>query len=147
MSEKQNSPERQPKPLHNNCNQCGEDYALTPETAEMHLHKVNPDCDHMLMHCPHCGSKTALFGLSEDTIQRAIDSGIDPEFHKYPNDSLLALRLGYLGIELVKPHDLSPRHEQLIERFGQVLETTPDEHLYDVITDTGYDKPYPQKWA
>lgn len=147
MSEKQNSPEQQPKPLHDNCNGCNEDYDLTPETAELHLHKVNPDCDHLLMSCPHCGTKTALFGINEDTIQRAIDTGIDPEFHKYPNDSLLKMRLGYLGIELVRPVELSPRHEKLIDQFETVIETTPDEHLYDLVVDLGYNQPYPQRWT
>jgi hypothetical protein len=146
MSEQASSPEQR-KPLHDNCNSCSEDYDLTPETAELHLHKVNPDCDHLLMRCPHCGTKTALFGINEDTIQRAVDSGIDPEYHKYPNDSLLNLRLGYLGIELVQPVALTPRHEKLISQFEEVLTTTPDEHLYELIVDDGYNRPYPQRWS
>ena len=147
MSEYESSAERESHRLFDNCNNCEQDYDLTPENTSMHLHEVNPDCDYVRMTCDHCKHNWIMFGLSEDFVKRVVEHGIDPEMRKYPRDDVITARLGQLGIELVQPVEITPRHELLISTLAETLQNCPDELLYDFITDENTNKPYPPRWT
>ena len=91
----------------------------------------------------------ALEGLSDPekkrkAIGRVFIEVFDDE--PYADDNAYSDWLDVKGIELPKTYELTDRHEKLIGAFATALATIPDEYLYDLIVDDGYDKPYPQRW-
>jgi len=145
MSEQEQTPEKKYPRLYDNCNDCEQDYDLTPENTSLHLHEVNDDCDYARMTCDHCQRPWIMFGLSEDFVLNAVRHGIDPEFRKFPDNKVLTARLGQLGITLAQQHELTPRHELLISVFEETLQNCPDDMLFDLITDENI-QPYPPRW-
>jgi hypothetical protein len=144
--EGQQNPEKKLSRLFDNCNNCEEDYDLTPDNTTLHLHEVNPDCNFLRMTCDHCDSTWVMFGIGEDTAISAMDHGIDPIIEKYPNETIVKRRMGMLGLTMIEPVEITARHEALVGRFGETLQNCPDELLYAFITDENEQKPYPQRW-
>ena len=149
MSEQEQSPESQERlpRLYDNCDKCEEDYDLTPDNTTIHLHEVNPDCNFMTMTCDHCSSGWLLWHPRSEVVENAVNHGIVPERHRYPSENILNRRLEFLNVELVKPVEITQRHEKLIGSFATTLANCPDELLYDFITDENTNKPYPPRWT
>lgn len=147
MSEKQSSPEQQPKPLYDNCGNCEQDYELTSENSIVQLYSKQTECSFLFCICPNCSYKTRIY-INPYTVTRAQELGIEVvDSEPYAPQPIYDEWCEVKGIELPKTYELTNRHEQIIGKFATALASTPDEHLYDLITDTGYNQPYPLRWT
>lgn len=149
MSEIQKNPETNPapKPIFDDCSGCDQRYQLTAMTANGVIYPKQPECSYLMCRCPNCGYKTQIF-CNETTIEMAALNGIDIEGDEmYAPDDIYKSWLEVKGIELVETYQLTARHEKLIGQFATSLANTPDEYLYDLITDDGYGRPHPLRWV
>ena len=114
--------EKEPKlpRLYDNCNNCEEDYDLTPDNCALFMYDAEPDCNYMYCHCPNCSSNFIMF-IGVDTALNAVRHGIDPEVARFAPDKIKKARLDLLGIELVQPKKLTDRQEGYVHRLGEIV--------------------------
>ena len=168
MSEKApKNPEKQPKPLLDDCMNCEEEIALDRSNTFILMYEVDQSCNHLYVGCPCCGEPYRVFCNSE-TIDRAIEAGVlvNPivnirDYHtgeiikseraggRYAPEEVWAMRYELDGFEPVQPVEISPRHEDQIRAFGETLcamtERDPDGFWAEM--ELPQDRPYPGKWC
>lgn len=145
--ESQSSPEKQPRPMYDICDNCEERYEITKENAAVCAYSKQHECDWIYCICPHCDNRTKIYIGGTDWLDNSRLAGLSIlEDESYAEDNIYNQWLEAKGIELAKTYQLTNRHEKLIGQFATVLAETPDEYLYDLIVDNGYDKPLPQRW-
>ena len=145
--EKEN-PEKQqePTPLFDDCLNCEKRYQITKENSGGMYFPKQPECSYLLCCCPNCGNKTRIFS-SQHVMDLAVENGIYiMDEQPYADENIYSDWLELMGIELPKTYELTPRHEEIIRKFGETLLNMPDDLLYDCITDEG-DTPYPMRWV
>lgn len=138
--------ERQARPIYDDCSNCEQRYQLTPDNTAGRIYPKQAECSYLLCVCPNCNNKTRIF-CNDVTFEVAALNDIhifDDE--PFADDNVYSDWLELKGIELPKSYELTDRHEKMIGAFATALATVPDEHLYDLITDEGYNQPYPQRW-
>ena len=144
--EQNNSPEKKKSgPLTDDCSKCGEIYTLTPENTVLNHYSTDDNMDNLICRCPHCQWRTRIF-IRENTFEQAVNEGIPLIAEKYAGEAVVNDFQELMGMVPVETYELTNRHEAIIRRFGEVVLSTPDEHLFDLIADTGYGKPHPLKW-
>ena len=141
----QNPEKKKPAPMYDDCSRCETRYRLTPDNSALYLYTKQPECTFLYCVCPKCDFRTRIF-VGEETTQQSVDNGLRVFAEDYAGESVYSDWIELKGIELPKTYELTNRHEALIHKMGEILLNTPDEHLYDLITDTGYGKPHPLKW-
>lgn len=143
------SPENhKPQPIYDTCitEGCGKKYELTNENTAGRIYPGQPECNYLYCICPHCSGRTRIFAV-DATLEQAAINGIEIfDDEKYAEPEIYDAWCRAAGIELIATHELTHRLEHVMGKAAFVLNNTPDEYLYDLITDTGYDQPYPQKW-
>lgn len=148
MAELEPTPEREVRPLSQTClnDECQTEFQLTGENTRGFYYEKQVECSNIVCGCPNCGLKMRLH-CSEDYLKQVIENGIYVDMDElYAPDHVYEGWLGVKGIELVETYQLTDRHEKLIGQFATALANAPDEHLYDLITDDGYNQPYPRRW-
>lgn len=147
MEMNSNNPEKKKNALTDNCDRCGEDYELTPDTVDVLLsYTVDTHMGNLICTCPNCSHKTRMF-IGKETTEQAVQNGIPLTMHKYAHPVVVNDFQQLRGMEAVETHELTNRHEALIHRMGEILVAVPDDHLYDCLVDTNYAKPHPLKWT
>ena len=141
-----NNPEKQARPIFDDCSNCEQRYQITNENSAGRLYRKQPECNYLLCVCPNCKNKTRIF-CNETTLEMAALNDIHVfDDEDWADDNIYSDWLDLKGIELPQTYELTHRHEQLIGRFAKALAETPDEYLYDLIVDEGYGKPHNQRW-
>lgn len=146
MEQQHGNPEKKQPPLWDNCDNCSTDYELTPKNTAARLYPKQEECSYLFCVCPNCNFRTRIF-CGPETLEQAATLGIEIHADEmYAEPDIYHSWLDLNGIELPKTYELTNRHEAIVRRFGEIILSAPNEHLYDLITDTGYNKPHPQKW-
>lgn len=147
MSERQSNPESNPEKqrrLTDNCDNCNQDYELTPENTELYYYITQDDCTHLLCTCPNCNYKTRIF-IGDETFGQAVENGIEPIVKKNAPQGIYEKWLELNGVQLPPTYELTNRHEATVRKFGDALLAIPDELFWDNI-EAETDRPHPQKW-
>ena len=164
MSEQLNNPEQhKPKELFDDCIDCEEKIKLDNSNSFVVMFNKEPRFNFLNICCPNCETAYRQF-LAEDsgTLEQAIQLGIDVNptlTHKdglkltmggdYADPKTVELWEQCVGFERVPSYELTPRHEQEIEKFirdiGRVTANIPDV-FWDEMNAEKLDKPYPQRW-
>lgn len=147
MSEQLNNPEKI-QPMFDDCDNCGKRYQLTPANSGARHYPKQEECDYLLCKCPHCNSVTRIF-CQQESIQDARDNGLQVlDDEPYAEPEIYHGWLDVNGIELPKTYDLTPRHDELIQKFGETIikmsDDAPDLFWDEMNSEQG--KPYPQRW-
>ena len=145
MEQSSNPEKKKFNPLTDDCSKCGEDYDLTPENTILNHYQVDNHMDNLICRCPHCAWRTRIF-IQEDTFKAAVQAGIPVHADKYAPEPAVNDFEELREMKRVETFELTNRLELVMARAAKTLSETPDEHLYDLITDTGYSKPYALKW-
>lgn len=141
-----NNPERKKEqPLHDDCLSCDTKYNLDPSNSAGRYYPGQKECSYLYCVCPNCNQPTRVF-CNDSTIDQAKREGLhifDDE--KYAEPEIYDAYCRAYGIELPKTYELTPRHEDIIRKFGETLINIPDDLLIDGF-ESEHLKPYPQRW-
>lgn len=144
MEMSSNNPEKKKNALTDNCDNCSEDYDLTPDNTVVLHYTVDTKMDNLICHCPHCKYRTRIF-IGKDTLDQAVSFGIQLNVNKYAHPTIVSDYEGLYGMKPVETYELTNRHEAIIHKFGKTVLAMPDQMLYDGFHDPT-DKPYPLRW-
>ena len=141
-------------------------------TTAAHLFLKDSRCNHIQAHCSHCGNKEVIFlgprqiasivnlegvtptveaeataGLrvraerawaaaeqDESTEQAESLSSASPAVHSTPTSS-----------DVLERYELTQRHEDLLDSFGDTLTKIPDDLLWDELQGD-HDRKHPDRW-
>jgi len=149
MSERQPNPEQEKRePLMETCENCGFTYEHTDDNSYLLQFNKMPDADSVVCKCPQCHTK-ALYFLDEAWKKHALANGIPIELEDdFPPDAVYQMMLSARGIELVEEMEISPRHEEIIRKFGETLTamTNIDPDGFWEYMNSPQDRPYPTRW-
>lgn len=106
---------KEPKPLKDECNNCGEKYKLKPTNALVIEYSQKPECNHIICQCPNCQTNTEIYLAGNDTIERARDTGLTIATLEWPSDDVFGRFCEAYGIELLEPKALTPREEKIVD--------------------------------
>lgn len=76
--------------MHDNCDDCGQDYDFDPSKDVLVLYLQEHRCNHVLATCPHCGGTTRIFIIPESfmgVLELKLPLRIAPE----PDEDVLSL--------------------------------------------------------
>lgn len=146
MSELQSNhnPEKERKPLIDNCDGCDQDYELTAGNTILNHYSTQDECDHLICNCPNCGYVTMMF-IGEKTFQQAVDNGIHVQVEKNAPRNVYDGWAELHEINAPKTYELTNRHEAIIRKFGDTIMNMPPEIFWDNI-EAPTEKPYPLRW-
>lgn len=148
-SPKDNPEKERFAPLNESCDNCEAQYVLDNENTDFIVYEKDRPFNHIICTCPACENKSLYF--MDDAYQNhALGVGLIPmEAAKYAPEQLIKMWEQLRGIEIVQPVEISPRHEQQIQKFGEtvsaMLEQDPDGFWEDM--NSPHDRPYPKKWC
>ena len=116
------NPEKKPK-LKDNCNNCSKNYRITPDNAAWFDYTQKPDVRVLVCKCPHCTFVTTIFiPESSPTLEQAKELGIQGETRDWPSAHVLDGFYEVMGIELIRPQELTPRQEKQIDFAHYLLQ-------------------------
>lgn len=117
------SKEKEPKPrkLYDTCENCDEDYDLTPKNAGVMIYSKQKECSYCIAVCPHCNNQTRIF-VSEEVLNEIIEYGLPMAMQEYADDNIYSDFLDAYEITLPKQHELTPRQEKLVNNTGLFLQ-------------------------
>jgi hypothetical protein len=115
---------KEPKPLRDTCNNCGEKYKLKPKNALVIEYLGKPECNHIVCQCPNCSTNTEIY-LAEggDTIDRARETGLTIATLEWPSDDVFERFCNAYGIELIESRALTPREEKIVGFANYLLQS------------------------
>lgn len=165
MSEKENTPEKKKRPFRDDCMECEQQFDISNKKDFAVTYEVDDFCNHLYLNCPHCGEQYRVL-VNNDTLNIARERGLrfNPEVNvlnpqtgevkpqktggKYAPPEIIAMWQRTMGMEMVQPVEISPRHEKIIESFGKTIcEMTvqdPDGFWSDM--NSPQDRPHPTRW-
>lgn len=125
------------------CLTCKKSARLTPSNTTAFIYE-DERFNHLRIRCD-CGAPTILY-CDQSTIKEALDNDCGAIHDKHVPERIVELycqvnELPFAG----EIHELTPRLESEIERFGEVLATCPDELLFDAIT-APHKPDRPERW-
>lgn len=150
MERQGSNPEYKRKDLFDDCSGCEKRYKLTPQTViDARFFSEQPECNSILLDCPHCHYKTKLFVSGETQAQLALNGIVAKEF-KMADPETMKQWMDTYGIPMIGEYEITQRHERIVENFGHttvaILDQAPD-LFWDEINSPHTDKPYPQRWT
>lgn len=149
MSERENPEKEKRIPLMETCGNCEYTYEHTDDNSRLVLFTKQPDCDYVACRCPQCHTGTIYF-MDEDWKAHAQKNEISIHSEdEYAPDEIYKMRLATAGIELVQEMEITPRHEDIIRKFGETLTamTVQDpDGFWEEVNSPQY-RPYPNKWC
>jgi hypothetical protein len=156
------------------CDRCHSDYEATARNAVAHLFLKDSRCNHIETHCTECGNKEVIFlGARQITAiirDEQVPPTVDPDASaqlrvraekawaaaedKEPSpeaDSLGPAATprhgGQAGTaEVLQRYELTRRHEDLLDTFGETLTNIPDDLLWDELRGD-HDRKHPDRWV
>jgi hypothetical protein len=112
------------------CDNCEQDYDLTPNNTALRKFNKKPECNYLYTIHADCSNPTIIF-IGSETTEVALEAGIPFVEDDYPEEEEYDRWLKVNEIELIKEHELSPRQENFIKYFGYLLKN----NLFDPIRD------------
>jgi hypothetical protein len=149
------------------CDRCQGDYTATKTNAAAHLFLRDSRCNHIEASCSHCGNKEVIF-LGPKQITAIIHEGVTPTVEAEA-EARLRVRAEKAWAaaedlvekqEVVSPsapavhpttgdvlqrYELTQRHEDLLDAFGDTLTNIPDGLLWDELRGD-HDRKHPDRW-
>jgi hypothetical protein len=158
------------------CDRCSGEYEARAGSAVAHVFVKDSRCNHLEARCGHCGTMEVIFlgpHRLEDAVRTgrlevqlsaeapgdlrvraerawaAAEREADPA----PGDGdpgatplLAADGQGGADTTTVRRYDLTPRHERLLQSFGETLSNIPDDLLWDELR-TDHHREHPERWT
>jgi hypothetical protein len=112
------------------CDNCGQDYDLTPNNTALRKFNKKPECNYLYAVHTECNQHTIIF-VGDETTEVALVAGIPFVEDDYPEEEEYERWLEANGIELIKEQEISPRQENFIKYFGYLLKN----NLFDPVKD------------
>lgn len=112
------------------CDNCEQDYDLTPNNTALRKFNKKPECNYLYTIHTECSNPTIIF-IGSETTEVALEAGIPFVEDDYPEEEEYDRWLKVNEIELIKEQELSPRQENFIKYFGYLLKN----NLFDPIMD------------
>lgn len=120
--EKQPNPEKQ-KPLKDDCMHCGKRYKLTPENTAIIEYTQKAECNFVHCQCPNCEGITRIFiPPNSPTIDILKSQSVRVGQLEWPSDDIYNSWCEVNGIELLRPQEITPRQEKLIDFMHYLFE-------------------------
>jgi hypothetical protein len=140
------------------CDRCAGEYEARAGSAVAHVFVKDSRCNHLEARCWHCGTTEVVF-LGPHRLQDAVRAGRLEVELKAEAPSSLRLRAerawaaaeaeapdGDADVRAPRQHDLTPRHERLVESFGETLTSIPDDLLWEELQ-ADHDRDHPERWT
>lgn len=114
--------EKEPKKekLFDDCSNCEQRYKLTEKTCGVMVYTKQPECTYALCVCPHCSFCTRIF-LQPESVQKLLKNDVPFEVQDYADENIYSDWCEVMGIELLVPHEITPRQEKRVEWLGYLL--------------------------
>ncbi len=154
------------------CDRCDSGYEATAHNAVANLFLKDSRCNHIETRCTHCGNKEVIFlGARQITlIIRDEQVPVAVEAEATPNLRVRAERAwaaaeepapqGDVGgtaatprlatpvatADVLQQYELTRRHEELLDAFGNTLGAIPDDLLWDELR-SDHDRRHPDRWV
>ncbi len=131
----------------NTCMACNKAYKLDETNAVIFLYEDRTYMDNVHMMCAKGHSEVLFFtdAESRDDFLRNHDELTVVREHS-PDEETIECYCEVFGIQLVKPVELSIRHERLIQQLGDVLTATPDDVLLELFSNPPPKSNLPRRW-
>ena len=152
------------------CDRCQGDYDATGTNATAHLFLRDSRCNHIETGCSHCGNKEVIFlgpkqiaalinqqsveptveaeatarlrvraekawAAAEDAAEPEVVTPASPTVHSVPTNG-----------DVLERYELTQRHEDLLDAFGDTLTNIPDGLLWDELRGD-HDRRHPERWT
>ncbi len=150
MSEKnrERGHEERAEPLTDNCSGCNETYELTTNNSRIYTFDDHPECGFIYAVCPCCDYRTRIH-LDSESIQSARNTGLGETITPETPPQIYQGWLDMKGIKLVETHELTPRLEETVRKFGSTVNAILDqdpELFWQEMNDPERPHTMPERW-
>jgi hypothetical protein len=110
------------EPLEDDCANCDKRYSMTPENSVVFHFTKQSECDYIFTVCDHCKLPTRIFLVGDETYNRALQNGFEPETEEYAPESIWETWMELNELPMPEFHELTPRQEAKIASYGKFLQ-------------------------
>jgi hypothetical protein len=156
------------------CDRCHGDYDAKAHNAAAHLFLKDSRCNHIEALCSHCGNKEVIFLgprqitsiIRDDGLTPSVEAEATPQLRVRAEKAWAAadekegvpetdgvgtggsspMHGGPAGAaDVLQRYELTRRHEDLLDAFGDTLSNIPDDLLWDELRGD-HDRKHPDRW-
>lgn len=155
------------------CDRCHGDYQATALSTTAHLFLKDARCNHIEARCSHCGTKEVIFLGPRQIAAIISNQGVVPSVEAEAGSPLrVRAEKAWAAAEetdavaqaeevgspatnvhtappagdVLQRYELTRRHEQLLDSFGDTLSNIPDDLLWDELHGE-HDRKHPDRWV
>jgi ribosomal protein S27E len=152
------------------CDRCHGDYQATSTNAAAHLFLKDSRCNHIEARCSNCGNKEVIFlgpkQISTVISTEGVTATVEPEAgaalrvraenawaaaeelaarSEPASPTTPAVHALPTASDVLQCYELTQRHEELLDTFGDTLTNIPDGLLWDELRGD-HDRKHPDRW-